>query len=422
MGVIWSEENRFRKWLEVEIAVCEALAEQGVIPAEAFKVIKQKADFNVQRIKELEREVRHDVIAFTTTVAESIGPEARYLHYGLTSSDVVDTALALQLEEASKILVQDLTSLIDVLKKRAHEFKNTVMIGRTHGVHAEPITFGLKLTVWYEEARRNLDRLRHAIRNILVGKLSGAVGTFAHLNPEIEESVCKRLGLHHDPVSTQIVQRDRHAEFLATLAIIAGSLEKIATEIRGLQRTEVREVEESFAPGQKGSSAMPHKRNPVTCEQICGLARLVRSNLQAGLENMALWHERDISHSSVERVILPDSTILVDYLLDKTTSVIEHMRVYPKRMLEHLDLTKGLIFSGQLLLDLLQKGVEREQAYLWVQRNAMRVWENEGDFKTLVLRDKEITLHLTPADVERIFDVKHQLRHVDYIFKRVYGS
>jgi len=422
MGLIWSEENRFRKWLEVEIAVCEALAEQGVIPAEAFKVIKQKADFDVERIKEIEGEVRHDVIAFTTTVAESIGPEARYLHYGLTSSDVVDTALALQLEEASEILVQDLTSLIDVLKKRAHEFKNTVMIGRTHGIHAEPITFGLKLTVWYEEARRNLDRLRHAIHNILVGKLSGAVGTFAHLNPEIEESVCKRLGLHHDPVSTQIVQRDRHAEFLATLAIIAGSLEKIATEIRGLQRTEVREVEESFAPGQKGSSAMPHKRNPVTCEQICGLARLVRSNLQAGLENMALWHERDISHSSVERVILPDSTILVDYLLDKTTSVIEHMRVYPKRMLEHLDLTKGLIFSGQLLLDLLQKGIDREQAYLWVQRNAMRVWENEGDFKTLVLRDKEITLHLTPADVERIFDVKHQLRHVDYIFKRVYGS
>ena len=422
MGVIWSEENRFRKWLEVEIAVCEALAEQDVIPAEALKVIKQKANFDVQRIKEIEHEVRHDVIAFTTAVAESVGPEARYLHYGLTSSDVVDTALALQIEEASKILVQDLTSLIEVLKRRAHEFKNTVMIGRTHGVHAEPITFGLKLTVWYEEARRNLNRLRHAIHNVLVGKLSGAVGTFAHLDPEIEESVCKRLGLDQDPVSTQVVQRDRHAEFLAALAIIAGSLEKIATEIRGLQRTEVREVEEYFAPGQKGSSAMPHKRNPVTCEQICGLARLVRSNLQAGLENIALWHERDISHSSVERVILPDSTILVDYLLDKTTSLIEHLCVYPKRMLDNLGLTKGLVFSGQLLLDLLQKGIAREQAYLWVQRNAMRVWENESDFKTLVLRDEDITLHLTSAEIEKIFDVNHQLRHVDYLFRRVYGS
>ena len=351
MGVIWSEVNRFRKWLIVEIAVCEALAERGIVPVEALSVIKQKANFDVQRIKEIEHEVRHDVIAFTTSVAESIGPEARYLHYGLTSSDVVDTALALQLKEASEILVQDLTSLIEVLKRRAYEFKDTVMMGRTHGIHAEPITFGLKLTVWYEEARRNLNRLRHAIDNVLVGKLSGAVGTFAHLDPEIEESVCKRLGLDHDLVSTQVVQRDRHAEFLAALAIIAGSLEKIATEIRGLQRTEVREVEEYFAPGQKGSSAMPHKRNPVTCEQICGLARLVRSNLQAGLENIALWHERDISHSSVERVILPDSTILVDYLLDKTTNLIENMRVYPKRMLENLGLMKGLTFSGQLLLD-----------------------------------------------------------------------
>jgi adenylosuccinate lyase len=422
MGVIWSEVNRFRKWLIVEIAVCEALAERGIVPVEALSVIKQKANFDVQRIKEIEHEVRHDVIAFTTSVAESIGPEARYLHYGLTSSDVVDTALALQLKEASEILVQDLTSLIEVLKRRAYEFKDTVMMGRTHGIHAEPITFGLKLTVWYEEARRNLNRLRHAIDNVLVGKLSGAVGTFAHLDPEIEESVCKRLGLDHDLVSTQVVQRDRHAEFLAAQAIIAGSLEKIATEIRGLQRTEVREVEEYFAPGQKGSSAMPHKRNPVTCEQICGLARLVRSNLQAGLENIALWHERDISHSSVERVILPDSTILVDYLLDKTTNLIENMRVYPKRMLENLGLMKGLTFSGQLLLDLLHKGITREQAYLWVQRNATRVWENEGDFESLVLRDEDITLHLTTAEIERIFDVNYQLRHVDYVFRRVYGS
>jgi adenylosuccinate lyase len=422
MGIIWSEENRFRKWLAVEIAVCEALAERGIIPVKALNVIKQKADFDVQRINEIEREVRHDVVAFTTSVAESIGPEARYLHFGLTSSDVVDTALALQLKEASEILVQDLSSLIEVLKRRAYEFKNTIMIGRTHGIHAEPITWGLKLTVWYEEARRNLNRLNHAVGNVLVGKLSGAVGTFAHLDPGIEESVCKRLGLGHDPVSTQIVQRDRHAEYLAALAITAGSLEKIATEIRGLQRTEIREVEEYFAPGQKGSSAMPHKRNPVTCEQICGLARLVRSNLQTGLENIALWHERDISHSSVERVILPDSTILLDYLLDKTTKLIENMHVYPKRMLENLSLTKGLIFSGQLLLDLLQKGITREQAYLWVQRNAMRVWENEGDFKTLVLQDDDITLHLTSAEIERIFDIDHQLRHVDSIFRRVYGS
>src|SRR5256886_406265 len=334
MGRIWADENKFRKWLEVEIATCEALAEGGIIPLEAAKAIKEKADFKMDRIAEIEQEVKHDVIAFTTSVAEFVGPEARYLHYGLTSADVVDTALALQLKEASAILVNGLSSLIQVLQKRAHEFKDTVMIGRTHGVHAEPTTFGLKLTVWYEEARRNLKRLSNATGNVLVGKLSGAVGTFAHLDPQIEEAVCQKLGLQFDSISTQIVQRDRHAEFMTALVIIACSLEKIATEIRGLQRTEVQEVEEFFASGQKGSSAMPHKRNPVTCEQICGLARVVRANLQAALENIALWHERDISHSSVERVILPDSTILVDYLLDKTASLIDKMRVYPKRMLE----------------------------------------------------------------------------------------
>ena len=422
MGGIWSEENKFRKWLSVEIAACEVLAEMGIIPNDAVNVIKRKANFSVTRIHEIENEVKHDVIAFTTSVAEFVGPESRYVHYGLTSSDVVDTALALQIKEASDVLVQDLCTLMEVLKNRAHEHKNTVMIGRTHGIHAEPTTLGLKLTVWYEEARRNLKRLKNAIDNVLVGKVSGAVGTFAHLEPKIEEALCSRLGLQFAPISTQIIQRDRHAEFLAVLAIIACSLEKIATEIRGLQRTEVREVEEYFAPGQKGSSAMPHKRNPVTCEQICGLARLVRSNLQAGLENITLWHERDISHSSVERVILPDSTILVDYLLNKTTHVIQKMFVYPQKMMENLNLMHGLIFSGQLLLDLTRKGVSREQAYTWVQRNAMQVWDNEGDFKMLVLEDSDITRHLTPTEIERTFDLNYQLRHVDTIYQRVYKS
>ena len=421
MGQIWAEENKFRKWLEVEIATCEVLADRGMVPPEAVAIIKKKASFNVQRIYEIEKEVKHDVIAFTTSVAEFVGPESRYIHYGLTSSDVVDTALALQLKEASEILRQDLLELIDILKKQALRYKDTVMIGRTHGIHAEPTTFGLKLTVWYEEARRNLKRLNDAVENVLVGKLSGAVGTFAHLDPEIEEAVCAKLGLQPDLISTQIVQRDRHAQFVAALALIACSLDKIATEIRGLQKTEIREVEEYFSPGQKGSSAMPHKRNPVTCEQICGLARVVRSNLQAALENVALWHERDISHSSVERVILPDSTILVDYLLYKTTNLIGRMLVYPERMRENLNLMKGLVFSGQLLLALIHKGVSREDAYAWVQRNAMRVWANEGEFRTLVLQDAEITHHLRLAEIEQIFDVRHQLRYVDAIFKRVYG-
>jgi len=422
MGQVWSEENKFRKWLDVEIVTSEVLAARGIIPLEAATAIRERANFSVERINQIEQEVKHDVIAFTTSVSEFVGPESRYFHYGLTSSDVVDTALALQLKQASGILQQELDLLIQVLRKRAHEFKNTVMIGRTHGIHAEPTTFGLKLTVWHEEARRNRTRLSRAAENLSVGKLSGAVGTFAHLDPEVEEEVCRRLGLRPDPISTQIVQRDRHAELLAVLAITASSLEKIATEIRGLQRTEVREAEEYFASGQKGSSAMPHKRNPVTCEQICGLARLVRSNLQAALENIPLWHERDISHSSAERVILPDSTILVDYLLHKTTHLIEKLLVYPERMIENLNLMKGLVFSGQLLLDLTQKGASREQAYLWVQRNAMRVWKNEGDFKTLVLEDKEIGHYLTRSEIERAFDVTHQLRHVDTIYRRVYDS
>ncbi len=422
LGEIWSDENKFRKWLEVEIATCEVLAERDIIPLRALKIIRERANFSVDRIKQIEQEVKHDVIAFTTSVSEFVGPEARYIHYGLTSSDVVDTALALQIKEASAILVGDLTTFIQVLRGRAHEFKDTVMVGRTHGIHAQPTTFGLKLTVWYEEARRNLRRLTQAVENVLVGKLSGAVGTFAHLGPQIEEAVCKKLGLKFDSISTQIVQRDRHAEFMAALAIISSSLEKIATEIRGLQRTEIREVEEYFAPGQKGSSAMPHKRNPVTCEQICGLARLVRSNFQASLENVALWHERDISHSSVERVILPDSTILVDYLLDKTTGLIEKLFVYPDRMMENLKLTKGLIFSGQLLMDLTRKEVSREQAYLWVQRNAMRAWADEGEFRDLVLRDADIRQRLTADEVEKAFDLRYHLRHVDHIYRRVYES
>ncbi|MEW5974538.1 MAG: adenylosuccinate lyase [Acidobacteriota bacterium] len=422
MGRVWSEENKFRKWLEVEIAACEALAERGLIPASVVDPIRKKANFSVERINEIEKEVKHDVIAFTTSVAEYVGPESRYFHYGLTSSDVVDTALALQLKQASDLLLQDLEALLEVLKRRALEFKETVMVGRTHGIHAEPTTLGLKITVWYEEFRRNRRRLAAAAENVRVGKISGAVGTFAHLDPEIEEAVCRKLGLAFDPVSTQVVQRDRHAEFLAALAIIASSLDKIATEVRGLQRTEVREAEEYFSPGQKGSSAMPHKRNPVSCEQICGLARVVRANLQAALENVALWHERDISHSSVERVILPDSTILVDYLLAKTTQLIDRLLVYPERMLQNLELMKGLVFSGQLLLELTQKGVSREEAYSWVQRNAMRVWKNEGDFSTLVAEDPDVARHMSPSEIDRIFDVKHQLRHVNAIYDRVYGS
>ena len=422
MGAIWTEENRYRQWLAVEIAACEVLAETGVIPSDAVATIKSKANFSVARIQEIEKEVKHDVIAFTTSVAEFVGPESRYVHYGLTSSDVVDTALALQLKAAASLLIEGLNDLVLALKKRAYEHKMTVMIGRTHGIHAEPTTLGLKITVWYEEARRNLRWLKQAVDNVSVGKISGAVGTFAHLDPQVEEAVCLKLGLQFDSVSTQIVQRDRHAELMAVLAITAASLEKIALEVRGLQRTEVREVEEYFAPGQKGSSAMPHKRNPVTSEQICGLARLVRSNLQAALENIALWHERDISHSSVERVILPDSAILVDYLLAKTTQLIEKMFVYPERMLENLNLMKGLVFSGQLLLDLTKKGVTREEAYRWVQRNAMRVWANEGDFQSLVLADEDIARHLSRTEIERTFDLTHQLRHVEYIYRRVYES
>jgi adenylosuccinate lyase len=422
MGSIWSDQNKFQKWLEVEIATAEVEAEASLIPKSAARAIRREAGFEVERILEIEAKVKHDVIAFTTNVAEHVGREGRYLHYGLTSNDVVDTAQALQIRQASELLLAGQKRLGEVLKKRALEFKHTPMIGRTHGIHAEPITFGCKLAIWFEENRRNTERLAYAAEQMRVGKLSGAVGSYTHLAPSIEKKICERLGLRPAPVSSQVIQRDRHAFYLCTLAVCAASLEKIALEVRGLQRTEVREVEEYFSPEQKGSSAMPHKRNPVTAEQICGLARVVRANAQAALENVALWHERDISHSSVERVILPDSTILLDYLLAKTTKLIETLFVYPDRMRENLDLLKGLIFSGQLLLDLVEKGASREEAYRWVQRNAMQVWETREDFRSLAERDEDIRRYLTPEAIARVFNVERYLKHVDEIFRRVFGK
>ncbi len=422
MGRIWTDENKFAKWLEVEIATAEVEAEAGLIPKSAARAIRRRGKFETERILEIEREVKHDVIAFTTNVAEHVGREARFLHYGLTSNDVVDTAQALQIREASALLRKGLDRLGEVLKARALEFKHTPMIGRTHGIHAEPITFGWKLAIWYQENARNTVRFDSAAEQMRVGKISGAVGTYGHLPPSIEKKICAKLGLEPAPITSQVIQRDRHAFYLCTLAVIAASLEKIALEIRALQRTEVREAEEFFAAGQKGSSAMPHKRNPVTAEQICGLARVVRANAQAALENVALWHERDISHSSVERVILPDSTILVDYLLAKTANLVEKMFVYPERMLENLNLMKGLIFSGQLLLELTEKGVSREDAYRWVQRNAMQVWETREDFKTLVQRDAEIRRFLKPSEINEVFVVERYLKHVDEIFERVFGK
>ena len=422
MGKIWSDQNKFQRWLDVEIAAAEAEAEIGMIPTEAARAIREKGAFNVERILEIEKQVKHDVIAFTTNVAESVGAEARYLHYGLTSNDVVDTAQALQLRDASEILIQGLEKLSAVLKKRAHEFKHTPMMGRTHGIHAEPITFGCKIAIWYVECQRNIERFKFAAEQLRVGKISGAVGMYGHSTPGLEERICAKLGLAPAPITNQVIQRDRHAFYVCTLAVIAASLEKIALEVRGLQRTEVREAEEYFAAGQKGSSAMPHKRNPVTSEQICGLARVVRSNAQAALENVALWHERDISHSSVERVILPDSTILVDYLLEKTTKLVEMMFVYPERMIENLNQMKGLIYSGQLLLDIVNKGAAREDAYRWVQRNAMKVWETREDFRALVERDEDIRKYLTPEEIAAVFNVQRYLGHVDAIFARVFGE
>ena len=420
MGRIWSEENRFRTWLQVEVAATETLAEAGMVPKDAARAIREKADFSVERIQAIEAEVRHDVIAFTTAVAEFVGSDARWFHYGLTSNDVVDTAQALLVGQASRIIAQDLNALSAALKRRAFEFKHTPMVGRTHGVHAEPITFGLKLANWYAEVERNIERFRRAAEEMRVGKFSGAVGTFAHLTPELEEKICHRLGLQAAAISSQVIQRDRHANYMATLAVIASTLDKIATEIRHLQRTEVREAEEFFSEKQKGSSAMPHKRNPVTCEQISGLARVVRSNAQAAFENVPLWHERDISHSSVERIILPDSTTLLDYLLAKTTGLIETMFVYPERMLHNLESSGGLVFSGQLLLDLVEHGVSREDAYRMVQRHAMRAWQEGLNFRELVLQDKAITGRVPPRQIEAAFDLKRQLRNVNKIFARVF--
>jgi adenylosuccinate lyase len=422
MGQVWEEENRFRTWLKVEIAATETLADAGIVPRKAAKAIRELADFRLDRIREVEAEVRHDVIAFTTAVAEFVGPESRWFHYGLTSNDVVDTAQALLIKQASEIIAADLRQLAEVLKRRAFEFKDTPMIGRTHGIHAEPITFGFKLANWYSEVQRNIERFDRAAEDMRVGKFSGAVGTFAHLSPELEEKMCARLGLKVAAISSQVIQRDRHANYLATLAVIACTLDKIATEIRHLQRTEVREAEEYFSEKQKGSSAMPHKRNPVTAEQISGLARVVRSNAQAGFENVALWHERDISHSSAERVILPDSTTLTDYLLAKTTNLLDTMLVYPERMKVNLESTGGLVFSGQLLLDLVEQGVLREDAYRIVQAHAMRAWKEGLNFRELVIGDPAISGRVSAKAIQNAFNLKRQLRNIDAIFARVFGK
>jgi adenylosuccinate lyase len=422
MARIWSEENRFATWLKVEIAATEVLAERGVVPREALEAIRAKARFDVARIDAIEREVQHDVIAFVSNVAENVGPEGRWLHWGLTSSDVVDTALALLMKEACGLILDDVRALADAVRKRAHEHQTTPMIGRTHGVHAEPMTFGLKLALWWAELQRDRARLERARDTISVGKLSGAVGTFSHLPPEVEEEVCRRLGLEPAPVASQVLQRDRHAEVMGALALTGASLEKFATEIRALQKTEVREVEEPFAEGQKGSSAMPHKRNPVGAEQVTGLARLLRGNALAALENVALWHERDISHSSVERVIIPDSFLALDHMLRRMTKIVSGLSVNAERMRRNLDSTRGLVFSGQLLLELTAKGMRREDAYKIVQEHAMEAWKTEGDFRARVASDPAVRAVLTEKDIDEVFRLERYLGHVDAIFKRVFGA
>jgi adenylosuccinate lyase len=424
MSRVWSDENRFQKWLEVELAASETLAEAGVVPREAAAILRQRARVDVARINEIEAKVRHDVIAFTIAVQESVAdPEAaRWLHYGLTSNDVVDTAQALLIREASHLVEKKIEALGEALERRAWEFKDTPEIGRTHGVHAEPITFGLKIANWYAENRRDLARFQVAAQQIAVGKISGAVGTCTHLGPEIEQKICHRLGLATAPITSQVIERDRHAQYLTTLAVVAASLERIAQEIRHLQRTEVREVEEPFGGEQRGSSAMPHKRNPVSSEQICGLARVVRANSLAALENVALWHERDISHSSVERVILPDSTILVDYMLHRTAEIVANMKVFPERMLRNLNATQGLVFSGQLLQDLVEHGAPREDAYKWVQAHAMAAWESESSFQDRVAADPNIRKFLDQQALAHTFNLHRQLRAVDAIFLRVFGA
>ena len=420
MATIWSLENKFRKWLDVEIAVCEVHAEDGTIPADAVEEIKAKAAFTVERINEIEKTTDHDVIAFTTNLAENIGEAARFVHYGLTSSDVVDTANALLLKEACDVLLGKVDAMLPVLKRRAYEFKDTPQMGRTHGIHAEPTSFGLVWALWYSEMQRNRERLERAREAVSVGKISGAVGAFAHLDPDVEERVCNRLGIKAAAVSTQVIQRDRYAEYLSTLAIIASTLEKIALQVRHWQRTEVREAQEAFKKGQKGSSAMPHKRNPILSERICGMARTVRANSIVGFENVALWHERDISHSSAERIVLPDSSAALDYMLAKTTSLLDTLVVYPENMLKNIDLMRGLVFSGQLMLALTQKGVSREDAYVYTQRNAMKVWDEGGEYKDLVMNDADVTSRLSPEEIARVFDLKHYLRNVDRVLERVF--
>jgi len=422
MGKLWEPENRFQKWLDVEIAACEAWADLGKIPKTALEVIKKKAGFDVKRIDEIEAVVKHDVIAFLTSVAEKVGPESRYIHKGLTSSDIVDTAQCLLMKEAAGIIIKDLKKLLDVLREQAFRYKNTACIGRSHGVHAEPMTFGLKFNLWFEEAKRNLERMEKARKTISIGKFSGAVGTFSNIPVAIEEKVCKKLGLRPEPIATQVVQRDRHAEYLSALAILAASIEKIVIEIRHLQRTEVLEAEEPFAKGQKGSSAMPHKRNPVGCENLSGLARVVRTNALAALENVALWHERDISHSSVERVIIPDSTILVDYMLNRLTGILSGLQVYPERMRENLNRSYGLYNSQNVLISLTEKGMTREDAYALVQKNAMMSWKTRKPFKNLLAKDREVKKFLSAKELNGIFELKQYFRNVDYIFKRVFGK
>jgi adenylosuccinate lyase len=418
MGAIWEDANRYRIWLEIEILACEAQAQQGVIPAEAVAVIRSKASFDVKRIEAIEEEVRHDVIAFLTNVGEFVGPEARFIHLGMTSSDVLDTALAVQMKQSGELLLQGVEKLAAVLARRAKEFKTTITVGRTHGIHAEPTTFGLKLALWYAEAQRNIERLKAAIGRIAVGQISGAVGTFEHLSPAVEEHVCAKLGLSPAPVSTQVLQRDRHAEFMNTIALIGASLEKIATEIRHLQKTEVLEAEEYFSKGQKGSSAMPHKRNPITCERIAGLSRVLRGNAMAALENVALWHERDITYSSVERVVIPDSCILLDYMLALATDVVDRLLVYPENMLKNLHRTHGLIFSQSVLLALTKKGMKREDAYRIVQRSAMEVWQNGREFKEMLLAEPAVRDVLGVDGIEALFDLNKSIRNVDVIFAR----
>ncbi len=422
MGRIWTDQRRYETWLSVECAAADAMAVHGLIPADAARDIRERGKVDADRVDEIERTTRHDVIAFTTAVAEHVGPSARWLHFGLTSSDVLDTAQALQLRESCDLLLSDVDKLLDAIRDRAFDHKHTPMIGRTHGVHAEPMTFGLKLALWFDELVRDRERLTRAREAISVGKISGAVGTYAHLDPGIEQSVCDQLGLRPAPVASQVIQRDRHAELLSVLSITAASLETFALEIRGLQKTEIGEVEEPFAKGQKGSSAMPHKRNPIGCEQITGLARLVRANALAAMENIALWHERDISHSSVERVIFPDSFCSLDHMVRRFTGIVRDLVVYPERMLENLDRSRGVVFSGTVLLELARRGVSREEAYTWVQRNAMRSHDEHLDFKELLRKDKDVSRMLPLDDIDEVFDLKVQLRHVDSIFDRVFGD